>query len=380
MNTQTTLQEYFDRCYLPSALERRLSRDRIGEMLQAIHRYKWWCLTKDRIVHPVLVSVTPSQLSRFRRDCLDAEIPGRDGKKRVCTGRSINKSLQIIESVLAAAMEDGELDESRGLVRIRKCAYSASVRKFCASEDHLAAIFSAASTATWPQRDHEGRPVDAPLWWQVAIVLFVNFGMRTQDLLRYEKDKAPIRWGGVLPPGQSPFGIHDSKHGWLFWRPNKTRRTKENFSLCHPVNATVSHWLARLKASTRGTDRDPLLPIPLNKQSLHNQWMRILAESGARPKPVVSIDAAGNVVTVARDYMLWHLRGTAGTRVNDHGESLGHPGMGRLLLGHGSKEVFEQNYRSSERPIIETISTLPQPVGFSSALPVPAQSALRVVG
>jgi hypothetical protein len=379
-----TLEQYFLDSFLPAVVERGLSKDRIGELRQAVHRWNWWCKSgasnKDRIVSPVLINLTAGKLSELRRDLLGAEIPDRDGKMRVVTPRSLNKTLQSLEQIVAAAIEDGEIDESRGLVRVKKCAQPRQINKLVIPDSGLSRLLKACDEATWPQRSRDGLPIDAPLLWRVAVVMFATLGMRTQDLFRHENDLRPIRWSCVCGPGASPAedGSIDSAFGWLYWIPNKTRNRK-SFPMCLPLNESLRYWLDRLRDAHRPSSQDALAPIPYSKDALYDQWRRLLLAAELKPKPKRTFDADGNVSIEARDYSIKHLRCTAGTRADEHGATLGHSGVGRWVTGHISNDVFERHYRGMEKPLLQTIQSLPQPDGFSPR-PSGTAPALRVVG
>ncbi|TWT91427.1 hypothetical protein [Neorhodopirellula pilleata] len=386
--TLHSLDDYFRLEFLPEAIDRGLSNDRIGELKQAVFRWKWWTekgresLTgeKDRTVSPGLGDVTPQALSEFRRSVIGQEIPGRDGKSRKVSPRSLNKTLQAIEQILAAAVEDGTLDESRGLVRVRKVPQPRQIGKLVIPDETIAAIFKACDVATWP--DSAGsKPIDPPSFWRAAVVMFATYGMRTQDLIRYEPHLRPIRWSSIRPAGINPSenGSIESPLGWLAWVPNKTRGRK-SFPLCLPITPAVGHWLGRWRESFAPDDQSAaLFPCPLSKDGVYGQWRRILAEAEAKPRPRLEFDADGNVEESSREYLIKHLRCTAGTRAESHGSTIGYTGVGRWITGHVSNDVFERHYHGQERPIFDTLTTLPMPTGI---LPTDTQSPmrLRVVG
>jgi integrase len=375
-----SLDSYFLDSYLPMALDRGLSKDRIGELRQAVHRWNWWCKSKDRMLNPVLMDVTAGRLAEFRRDVLGKEIPDRDGKMRAVTPRSLNKTLQAIEQIMAAAIEDGAVDESRGLVRVRKVAQPRQINKLVIPDAGLSRLLAACDEATWPQRSQDGKPIDAPMLWRVAVVMYATLGMRTQDLMRHEKDLRPIRWSCVIEPGPSPAedGSIESKYGWLLWIPNKTRKRKGH-PMCLSLNETLTHWLGQLREAHQPAPDDPIAPIPWSADSLYAQWNRLLAAAELRPKPKRTFDAEGNVAIEQRNYSIKHLRCTAGTRADEHGAALGHTDIGRWVTGHVSNDVFLKHYRGMEKPLMQVIHSLPQPDGFSPRPSAPAP-ALRVVG
>lgn len=378
--TPLSLERYFLDSFLPASQEKRLSKDRIGELQQAVHRYVWWCQSKDRIINPVLTDVTAGRLAAFRKDVLNQPIPGRDGKIRLCSPRSLNKTLQALEQIVAAAIEDQTLDESRGLVRVRKCQHPRQIGKVVIPDESLAGLLKACDKATWPQRSIDGRALDAPLLWRTAIVIFTNFGMRTQDLLCYESHLSPIRWPCLIPAGQSPAedGTAESSHGWLHWLPNKTRNRKM-FPMTLPLNQTVSTMLRQWRESQRPAEHDPVFPIPYSSDGLYQQWRRILSAAGVAPKPKRTFEADGRLTVTKRTYLLKHLRCTAGTRAEEHGAAMGHAGIGRWVTGHISNDVFERHYRAHERALMQVIETLPQPEGFDPN-PKPVAPTLRIVG
>ncbi len=374
-----TMQDYFTQTFLPECRQRGLSRDRIGEIEQAVFRWKWWSGHKYRIPCPLLGEITAGRLSEFRREVIGKEIPGRDGKLRLVTPRSLNKTLQAIEQIVSAAIEDGTLDESRGLLRVRKVPQPEQVNKLIIPDDALGRIMEAAARATWPRETVDGRAIDPGVMWQAAIALFATYGMRTQDLIRYDSAMLPIRWGCVRPAGVSPAedGTAENAAGWLIWVPNKTRR-KKCWAMCMPLSVGCRWHLDRWRESMKPVDdAEPLFPLPMTRDSVYDQWRSILSEANAKPKPRMTFDATGVPVTTERGYLIKHLRCTAGTRADEHGDTLSHTGVGRWITGHVSNDVFTRHYRSMERPILETITTLPMPAGFAPELP-PERPRLRL--
>lgn len=375
----TTVADYFEQTFLPDCRDRGLSLDRINEIRQAIHRLAWWFESKDRMVHPVLTDLTPQTLCDMRRELLGAEIPGRDGKIRRVTPRSLTKSLQALEQIVQMAIEDRTLDQI-GIIRIRKCEVPRQIGKLVIGDDHLAAIMSACDSATWPHMTTDRRPIDAPEFWRCAIALYATFGMRTQDLCRYDNRKRPIRWGCVSPPGPSPAedGIAESDYGWITWVPNKTRSRKA-FPMTLPLSPAARYWIDRWQDAVGSpAPDDPMFEMPMTKDSFYAQWSRICKSAAAKPKPKIMFDDQGNPTSTDRDYLIKHLRSTAGTRANDHGCEIDYPDIGRWITGHVSNDVFERHYRSKEKAIMAVIETLPMPPGFAPQSP-PA-SPLRIVG
>jgi hypothetical protein len=384
-----TLRRYFDDTLLPLLRNRGLSSSRINELKLAVFRFIWWHGQERRTGCPSLQDVNAGNLASFREYCLARQIPGQDGRLRPCTARALNKSLQGLEQVVAAAVEDQTLDDSRGITKVRKVAGPRQIGKLVIPDPAIESLWHACGTATWPKQDSEGRAIDAPLLWKTALVLLSNYGMRTQDLLRFESTLRPMRWGCVIPPGLSPSedGTCESEFGWLYWIPNKTRNRKD-FALTLPLNATTAHWIGLWRDSLRPKPTDALIPIPACQKSLYAQWKRIVAEAGVKPKPKRTFDSEGNQTIVAREYKIKHFRCTAGTRADDHGSTLQLPDVGRWITGHVSNDVFERHYRDQEPKLKRVLETLPQPKGFTpgpktdetSAARKPDRPTLRVVG
>ncbi|TWU19531.1 hypothetical protein [Allorhodopirellula heiligendammensis] len=376
-----TMQEYLDETFIPEAEQRGLSRDRIGEIRQAAHRWQWWSETKYRIARPLLVDVTARGLSEFRREVIGTEIPGRDGKIRKVSPRSLNKTLQAIEQIIAAAVDDGTLDDSRGLLRVKKVQQPEQIDKLIIPDAELSRIMEAAADAKWPRETVDGRPMSPGVMWQTAVVLFATYGMRTQDLIRYDSTMRPIRWGCVRGPGLSPAedGVMECEHGWLSWVPNKTRR-KKNFAMCLPLTPAARHQLDRWREAMKPADEaEPLMPVPMTRDKVYQQWREILSAAKAKPKPKLTFDEDGIPLSMDREYKIRHLRCTAATRADEHGAKLSHGSVGRWVTGHVSNDVFSRHYRGMERPIVETLTSLPMPAGFSPE-PEPDRPRLRVVG
>lgn len=379
--SRVTMQEYFDQTFLPEAKNRRLSSSRIGEIEQAIFRWKWWMAKRDRTVSPELGEVDAKLLNEFKRDLFGAEIPGRDGRNRVVKERSLNKTLGAIEQLVAAARDDGTLDDSRGLLRIRKVPQPKQVDKLVIPDGVLSNIMEAAAGATWPEKTVDGRPIDAGVMWQTAVALFATFGMRTEDLLRYKNGLRTIHWGSVLPPGVSPApdGVMTCEDGWLAWLPNKTGEVKDYF-MCLPMTKTCRYHLDRWRESMEPAGADePVMMIPKTRECLYGQWRAILKAADAKPKPKIRYDSDGRRLEVEQNYKIKHLRCTAATRGDNHGSTLAYAEVGQWITGHVKNAVFARHYRSMERPIFETLTSLPMPAGFSPELP-PERPQLRVVG
>jgi integrase len=377
----TSVQDYFAQTFLPEARQRGLSKDRIGEIEQAVFRWKWWCSTKYRMSSPLLGDVTAGRLSEFRREVIGTEIPGRDGKLRLVTPRSLNKTLQAIEQVIAAAIEDGTLDDSRGLLRVKKVAQPEQINKLVIPDDALTRIMKAAADANWPRQTIDGKSIDPGVMWQTAIALFVTYGMRTQDLIRYDSTMRPIRWGCIRRDALSPAedGTLSNEPGWLTWVPNKTRR-KKSFAMCLPLSTSVRYHLDRWRDAIKpGDDNEPLMPVPMTRDKIYETWKSILAIAEVRPKPKITFDDAGCAIALERGYLIKHLRCTAGTRADEHAAQIQRPDIGRWITGHISNDVFTRHYRAMEKPILETITTLPMPDGFSPETS-PERPRLRIVG
>lgn len=375
--TTPTIHDWFEQTYLPTLQDRGLSSDRLGELRQAISRWKWWCNQEYRIENPVLRDLTAPRLAAFRRTAVGAEIPDKRGKPRKASAGSINKTIAALQQIANAAAED----ESTGAqnVKVRKIAQPAKVDKIIIPDAALSKILEACKVADWPRRTPDGRPAPPPdTLWRFLVVWFVNYGMRTQDLVAYDSDRNPIRWANVTTSPENPHhdGVLECPYGWLVFTPQKTARAKPQ-PLVLPLNATTRHWMDLLAEQTPGGPKPdrPIAPMPTCSKLFYQQWKKIVAAAGVRPKPRLDM-IDGRPQLAERSYRLKHLRCTAATRNEDHGASLGYPGVGQLITGHdsdrsqaGRSAVFGRHYHSPEKQVLETLLSLPQPDGFS---PTPA--------
>jgi integrase len=385
--THPRLRDWYEQTYRPRLVASGRSRDRLNEISQAISRFCWWVNSEHRIMHPVLNDVTPRRLAEFRLAMQTRQMPDNRGNLRPVSARSANKTLGAIEQVVNAAAETEDLSA----VRVRKIDALPQVDRLVLPDDALARIFAACDGATWPARAADGRPTaPAPIVWRFIVVMLANYGMRTQDLVAYESHLHPLVWSNVSDSPESPHhdGQMRSDGGWLVYVPDKTARAKPD-PLVLPINAAARHWLDALaEATPTGRDPDrPIVPVTYCARDFYGQWRALVSAAGVKPKPRLDV-TSGRPRLTDRQYKLKHLRCTAATRIENHGATLGYPGVGQLVTGHapdrspGSRnaersDVFGKHYYSPERALIETLTSIPQPAGFLPPTPTSPQRHAR---
>jgi hypothetical protein len=379
------LAEFYAATVKPQLQREGRSRETFNEHARAIRRWQiYWgaCETTGQPANhwttcPVVESagppvreITAKMLADYRDWLADHAIPDARGQMRKTGSRSINKDLGYLSMILGRGAESGD---TAGAVRARRIQRPQPGDPVEMPSEHIDAIFEACDVARWPLCDREGKPFGVPpaLVWRFALVWFFNFGPRTEDLMPYTTDAAPLCWGSICNETENPHhnGRATCPGGWFFFVPYKTRRVKPQ-PLTLPINATARRWLDKLAEATPNRSHDrPLLYLPRSSKTFYDTWRAILKASGVAPKPILSVDAAGRPVRKSRQYLIKHLRSTAATAIENHA-----PGVGKLVTGHASDrspdaaveaKVFDQHYYHAEAAIVSALTTLPQPPAFN---------------
>lgn len=364
------------------------SRETFNEHARAIRRWElFWGArattgqpTNNRTICPVVTDpgpgvreITAKMLAEFRDWLSDTPVPDARGQMRKTGARAINKDLGYLSMILGRGAESGD---TAGAVRARRIAQPKAGDPVEIPREHIDRIMEACDVATWPRFDIDGQPFgpSPALVWRFAVVWFYNYGPRTEDLMPYTADAAPICWGSICDDAENPHhnGNATNDGGWFFFVPYKTRRVKPQ-PLTLPINTTARAWLDKLAAASPRRDDDrPLLPLPRASKSFYRQWSAILTAADVRPKPILSIDADGKPKRKSREYLIKHLRSTAATAIETHAK-----GVGKLVTGHAGTRapdaevearVFDQHYYKAEAAIVAALSSLPQPETFSRLL------------
>jgi integrase len=367
---QATLAQLFDEYFVPKLKEAKASVGHIRESRLHLERWQlWWqslaaqaepehtvqlalcSLSPSAIAEPPAAELTAEELVAWRR-WLEAQV---EFFPRGVSNRTLNKHVQTITSVLAAAAELRPREFSTIKVKRRP---EGKAPKYYFTTEQLSALYNAADAALWP---NEGLGSLTPGdFWRCAMVLFYNYGFRTQELVAFDRARTPLLvrqlfWEPVTP---HPAGTAVNSYGWLSYVPQKQSRSKPD-PLVLPINRVVYAHIQKVITAREAKRDEPLLPVPRCNRSFYAAWGRILVAAKVRPK--ASLDGTEN------DFLPKHFRKTCTTYLNLHRK-----GIAPYIVGHAAREsgsqVSDTFYDNTELAVLEALSTLPQPPAYEKLL------------
>ena len=365
-----TLRQTFDELVLPELISKRRRNDTISEYRTHLRRWdEYWKSRKTkgnqnhRINDPVIGTVSRRDLLEWRTHLAETLEPGGP--------RTLNKHLGTVHAVLATAVKHGWLWSAPKLDPL-PCRRAAPKRYL--TYEQIAALYEACGEATWPPRRSvrsERKRQPPAVEWRAALVLFFNYGFRTQELISYERGMRTLTWGQVSFEAETPAeaGHARCEAGWLWYVPQKQERDKDEV-LVLPLNAVVRAHLESLKPSGTLDPQRPIFDWPLNPVALYEQWRKLLEISEVRPKP--------NLKTGEQEaYHLKNLRKTCTTWHNAHC-----PGISIFVTGHAddrdldaadralqrSSRVSQTHYENGENLLVAHLRDFPQPEPFRRIL------------
>jgi len=361
-----TLREAFERYKLPELGGR--SPDTIGEYRTHLARWEQFWSAENRRregsptgweyrTHcPVLPSIGRNELLLWRNWLLDL-----DGN---LSPRTVNKHLGSVHAImsatvvaLAGAAERIELPDPP---RLPALPAKVAARKLCLTHEQVDRLMQACAVSTWPANLHTA----APTYWRAAIVLWCNYGLRTQELVRYHGRMTSLLWSDIhwQPETPHPDGQAVNEWGWLTYTPEKQSGIKSE-PLVLPLNETTHRWPKAIRPSRDG--RDEVFPWPLVSKLFYATWKQICSAAGIAPKK----DFDGSQA----EYQIKHLRKTCTTWHNDNV-----PGIAQYITGHAAdrspdqqllgtrrSEVSARHYDSAENRILAAVLSLRQPTSFA---------------
>lgn len=200
----------------------------------------------------------------------------------------------------------------------------------------------ACAAAEWP--DVLG--MSAADWWRAAIVLWVLYGMRTQDLVSYEEDKRGLTWGCVRYDPQTPATAGRARFasGWLRYVPQKTERKKPE-PIILPLHPVARRWLDQIRTPTAG-ESDAVFPWPRHQTAFYAAWRAIVRrareESGVKTFDVL---------------MPRHFRKTCSTWHKEIATLNGRQDeIADHVTGHAKRTISEKHYSAHENLLVEHFS------------------------
>lgn len=347
------LRQVFDG-YLRQALE---SKQRKRKTIQAVERHLrafegWWhkeleywkCKSQIEIPRPVVASLTIQHLTAFQQSL-------RNGGR---TGRYANQALGSIRQILRCAEAHGLIVSSP---RVESLVAPKAAPKVYLTDEHLTALWTAAESLAWPVRRRDFQPLHCSptTAWRSCLVLWVLYGLRTQELVALEEIAQPIRWSNIVLTEETPnpAGYTRSEWGWLVYVPPKQSWVKDE-PLYLPLTKHARAALEHLRPAD-WTPETPVCDWTLSSTSFYATWHGWTKAAGIAPK-------------VGTRFLVKHLRKTCSTRIKNH-----RPGLSSYVTGHasdrsGTSSVSEQHYENAEQAILECMETIPVPAAFDEIL------------
>jgi hypothetical protein len=288
---------------------------------------------------PPIQAIRRRHLSEFRLSLMA-------GRSKV----TVNNYLKSIRSLLLEARERGLLSRSP---QIKKLKARPNARKNYVTWEDVSAIYRSCSVASWPAVTRDGRRIDPVTFWRAAIVLYFNYGFRTQELIRYETSKRSLQWGNIVFDHASP-GVSDlvNESGWLWYTPPKQEGEKPD-PLVLAVSPIVREHLRSIRPPHAKPTED-LFPFPFCQRSFLGQWRAIVRAAGVRRK--AALEGAMGAL-----YQIKDLRKSCTTYHNKH-----RAGIAQYIVGHGDRNsISDVHYNSPEEATAEALLSCPQPEAFS---------------
>lgn len=226
-----------------------------------------------------------------------------------------------------------------------------SREKYYIDDLQVTQLWTTAGAMQWPRL---GPPPS--VFWRAAIVLYLTYGMRVQDLIAYQPDKRPITWGAISldPRSPNPEGRSENALGWLTYTAAKTGR-RYYLPLTKYTRAAVDRlWKAASGSGgdwhARPKDR-PLLPCPTG-HGLGRNW-RLLQRLAHVSRP----DGA--------PYWLEDFRKTCATYLYQV-----EPELAYLVCGWSTaaSRVAHGHYINGEPALVQLMHSVPWPRCFDDWL------------
>jgi len=307
-----------------------------------------------RMHYPALAKITRADLLGFR-----GWLANHDDD---FSNRTVNKHLGSLTAIGECAVLHEKIESFPKLPPLP--AIKAG-RKLHLSYDEADALKRACQVATWPH-DLE---FPAPLYWEALTVGYCVYGFRTQEQVKQISRMTSLTWENIRDDLETPHpdGKAQNDHGWICYTPQKQRGRKPE-PLVLPIVAAYRRHLDAI----RPLDPDPsdlVFPFPLSSRSFYPQWNAILEAAGVKPK--AGLDGT------RPEYQIKHLRKTATRWLNDHGSTIGMPGIGDHVTGHAAdrspdrevqSKVTQVHYDFAESRVLRALTTLPLPDSFAGPL------------
>lgn len=356
-----TVRELFEEVVAPALRASGLATSTIGDYGSSVTKWEeFWQSGGPKVpdelsgtqnqaaTEPAAADVTRSQLKAFAQ-----------WYRGLAKPVTINRRVGLLVAILSAAADDDDCEFVNPPRPPKRMTQVCNTVKMQVPTRHVEAIYEACEVAVWPTHQAEGQPLDASAadYWRCLIVLLFNFGPRLQDVWAYDLKRSPICWdgetSGVVFDRESPRSEAESDHGWLWYTPRKTRRTKPS-----PLVLPLPYVVRRHLEIIRGNGTGEVFNLPRNRTAFARQRARIFEASGVSPKPALSAGRRHYVPKDLRDNCL-----SMHQRINR--------GIGPFITGHDDRSgdrvvIADRHYDNPEYALADHFRRVPQPLAFES--------------
>jgi len=302
---------------------------------------RWEAFSKDRSHRPILQTLSAGVLEDFQDWLLDT-LKGKNVEN------TVNKHVKAVLAIMRRAKRRGELQNVPDVEMLD--ANRVAGKRYLEYEE-VDALYRACEIAKWPPPTHRTQ-CNASRLWRAAIVVYFNYGLRTQELMAYEGDHDGVRWSSVFWEDRTPDpdGHARNEHGWIRYTPQKQRWAK-NEPVTLPLNEITRKHLEGIRPQAPGED-DRVFEVPLCSNSFYDQWRAICEKAGRDTgnESLRSLEVKGLRKTAST----WHNKTT--------------PGIAPFVLGHAERGVNAMHYTNVEQQLVEHFAKFPQPESFTEEI------------
>jgi len=375
-----TLTDAFKALLLPELRENRTPADTISQYERAAIRFDKFAKMASKkprkngqkygIAYTVLLSSNPAFLTQFQAYLSD---------QYNLNPRTINKYISNVVAVLNRCLTAPPDFKIESIPRYRMLTAVAPKKLYLRfldndqlaeklvcdmdrlieiqSSDDFSRIYMACESAVWPDRDRDGRPLDPVKSWRSAIVMYLLYGFRTEELIAYTSTAHSLTWSNICDDAESPAveSLMQNESGWLQYVPEKQSAKKPD-PLILPLLPVARRHLVKLRPSDVDGG-EPIFNWPRSPDSFYDAWKSIISDGGLQRKKDLK---TGELLSIE----IKHLRKTCATWHDYHT-----PGISPLILGHaarGSSKTTANHYINPETAIAEHFAKLPIPSAWET--------------
>jgi hypothetical protein len=353
--SKVSLDEVFRGQILPDLIQRNRSKDTIQSYQRALRAWAAWeiyrrstaKMGKSGYWTTYPVAKAADAITRDDVRGFQAWLSQRS------SGRSTNKVVAAIESILR------QIDRPPAKVQpLPQRNSSPKLYLSFAEPNEWKKLYAACSAADWPTRARSsGESLCAPAQWRAAVVLFLLYGFRTEELIGHTSAGAlaALRWRNISFGSESPSpeSRAQNEFGWLWYVPAKQSWSKPT-PIVLPLHRSARDHLRSIKPR-RALTESPVFDWPYCSREFYRCWRAIVARAGIREKRDLQ---TGSTLSLLPK----HLRKSCVTFHNFH-----RPGVAGMITGHGKRDIVADHYDNPELTLIDHFKTLPVPSNWCTS-------------